>query len=117
MTAVGLFSELKKRFSRKDPDGVRFRREAAARIAGHRIRYVTERAEDNTDEVIGRDGSLSLRNDEFIVFSSGEIVFRCPVDDMSSSELLSKDGVILEGPDLEHGGRTRKIIVYYVYYL
>ena len=44
MRAVGLFSEIKRRFSKKDPDGVRFRREAAARIAGHRIRYVTERA-------------------------------------------------------------------------
>jgi len=114
---MSLISAIKRRFSSKDPDSVKFRREAAERIAGHRIRYVTERAEDNTDEVIGRDGSLSVRNGEFIVFSSGEIVFRCPVDDMSSSELLSKDGVILEGPDLEHGGRHRKIIVYYVYYL
>ena len=29
---------------------------------------------------------------------------------------LSKDGVVLTGPDLEHGGKERTVIAYYVYY-
>ena len=35
---------------------------------------------------------------------------------MDASELLSKDGVIITAPDLEHGGAVRTVIVYYVYY-
>ena len=35
---------------------------------------------------------------------------------MQAWELLSKDGVVITAPDLEHGGRERTIIVYYVYY-
>jgi hypothetical protein len=34
---------------------------------------------------------------------------------MNAAELLSKDGVIITGPDKEHGGIERTIIVYYVY--
>ena len=102
---MGLFDIFK---GKKDPDNVRFRREMAERIAGHRIRYVTERKED-VDEVIGREGSLSVRDGEFILF-------RCEVDDLRAWELLSKDGVVLTAHDLEHGGAERTIIVYYVYY-
>ena len=96
---MGLFDIFK---GKKDPDNVRFRREMAERIAGHRIRYVTERKED-VDEVIGREGSLSVRDGEFIVFASSEILFRCEVDDLRAWELLSKDGVVLTAHDLEHG--------------
>lgn len=99
----------------KNPDSPRYRREMAERICGKRIRYVTERR-NNVDEVIGREGSMSLRDDELIVFSSSNVVFRCPVDDMIASELLSKDGVVLTGPDTEHGGVERTVIAYYVYY-
>ena len=53
----------------KNPDSPRYRREIAERICGKRIRYVTERR-NNVDEVIGREGSMSLRDDELIVFSS-----------------------------------------------
>ena len=99
----------------KNPDSVRFRREMAERIAGQYIKYVTERI-NNVDEVIGRRGSLAIRDDEFLVFASADILFRCKIDELRASELLSKDGVVLIGPDLEHGGEERTIIAYYVYY-
>ena len=99
----------------KDPNSVRFRREMAERIAGQYIKYVTERI-NNVDEVIGRKGSLAIRDDEFLVFASADILFRCKVNELRASELLSKDGVVLIGPDLEHGGVERTIIAYYVYY-
>ena len=35
---------------------------------------------------------------------------------MQAWELLSKDGVVITAPDLEHGGVERTIIVFYVYY-
>jgi hypothetical protein len=41
---------------------------------------------------------------------------RCKIADMQASELLSKDGVVITAPDLEHDGRVRTVIVYYVYH-
>ena len=98
-----------------DPSSKRYRREMADRIAGHRIRYVTERRND-VDEVIGKDGCVSVRDGEFIVFASSDILFRCLVDELQAWELLSKDGVVVTAPDLEHGGVERTVIIYYVYY-
>ena len=96
-----------------DTTSVKYRREMAERICGHHIRYVTERRDD-VDEVIGREGGLNIRNGEFIVFASADIIFRTNVDELEAWELLSKDGVVITGPDYEHGGVRRTIIVHYV---
>ena len=109
-------SILKKIFGKnKDPDSKQYRWEMAERVAGQHIKYVTEKR-DGVDEVIGRNGGLNIRNEEFIVYASADVIFRCPLDELRASELLSKDGVVLTGPDLEHGGKERTIIAFYVYY-
>lgn len=87
----------------------------AEKIAGKHIKYVTERI-DNEDVVIGREGSLCLRDGEMIVFASADILFRTPVESLTASELMSLDGVILTGPDLAHDGIERTVIAYYLYY-
>ena len=103
-------------FRRKPkPNSRAYRREMAQKIAGHHIRYVTEKR-NGTDEVIGREGSVAVRNDELIVHASEQILFRCRVDNLDAWELLSKDGVVITAPDLAHDSQTRTIIVYYVYY-
>ena len=84
-------------------------------LHGMAIRYVTERRDDN-DDVVGRGGSLSVRDDQLLVFSSGDIIFRAPVAEGKASDLLSGDGVVIEGPDMTQGGRVRRIIAYYVYH-
>ena len=84
-------------------------------LHGMAIKYVTERRSDN-DDVVGRGGSISIRDNVLIIFASSEIVFRCAVDQVSASQLLSGDGVVIEGPDAEHGGIFRKLIAYYVYH-
>ena len=84
-------------------------------MANHHIRYVTEKR-NGVDEVIGRNGGLNIRDDELIVFASSDVVFRCKIEQMQAWELLSKDGVVITAPDLEHGGIERTIIVFYVYY-
>ena len=99
----------------KNPDSLAYRQEMAQKIAGHRIRYVTEKIND-VEEVIGREGSIDVRNGEFIVFASSEVILRCDVDKLQAWELLSKDGVVVTAPDKEHGGVERTIIVFYVYY-
>lgn len=100
---------------KNNPDSVAYRRKMAEKIAGHSIRYVTERRND-VDEVIGRRGSIDLRQGELIVFASSEVILRCDIDQLQAWELLSKDGVVITAPDKEHGGAERTIIVYYVYY-
>lgn len=104
-------------FKRKklDENSPAFRIMMAEKVAGKHIKYVTERI-DNNDNVIGREGSLCLRDDELIVFASSDILFRAKVVDLRISELMSLDGVILSGPDIEHGGAERTVIAYYLYY-
>ncbi|MBQ7379415.1 MAG: hypothetical protein IJW70_07015 [Clostridia bacterium] len=109
---MGLFKRI---FKTKNPDSKRFRREMAEKMCGHHIRYVTEKR-NGVDEVIGRNGGLNIRDDELLVFASADVIFRCKIDDMQAWELLSKDGVVITAPDLEHGGVERTIIVFYVYY-
>ncbi len=99
----------------KNPDSKKYRFEMARQMANHHIRYVTENR-DGVDEVIGRNGGLNIRDDELLVFASADVIFRCKIAQMQAWELLSKDGVVVTAPDLEHGGVERTIIVYYVYY-
>ncbi|MBE6594637.1 MAG: hypothetical protein E7644_02435 [Ruminococcaceae bacterium] len=99
----------------KNPNSPRYRMDMAKRICGHHVKYVTERI-DNVDEVIGRSGGLNIKGDELLVFASADVLMRCKIADMEAAELLSKDGVVITAPDLEHGGRVRTVVVYYVYY-
>ena len=105
-----------KRLRPPKEDSVDFRRAMAARVNNKLIRYVSERDEHDEDIVVGRNGSLNVnRNGELLVSSEGKVIFRVDVDTMTAGELMSLDGVILEGFDKE-SGRNRKIIAYYVYY-
>ena len=109
---MGLF---KKMFKSKNPDSKRFKWDMARRIANHHVRYVTEKR-NGVDEVIGREGALNIKDDELLVFASADVLMRCKIEEMQAWELLSRDGVVITAPDLEHGGIERTVIVYYVYY-
>ena len=113
---MGLFKKIfEKATKSKNPDSKRFKWDMAKQICGHHVKYVTEEI-NGTHEVIGRSGALNIRDDELLVFASADVIFRCKIEQMQAWELLSKDGVVITAPDLEHGGRERTIIVYYVYY-
>ncbi len=103
-------------FRRDKTTSPAYRRKMAQKVAGQQIKYTTERV-DNDDLVIGHAGALILRNDELMVYASQDIVFRADVKDLTVSELMSRDGVILTAPDLEHGGRVRTVIAYYSDYI
>ena len=109
---MGLFERFKKK---KNPESKQFRREMAMSIDGRHIRYVTERRNE-VDEVIGRNGNINIRNGELLLYASSDVIFRALVDELQIWELLSKEGVVLTGQDLEHGGIERTVIAYYVYY-
>ena len=102
-------------FSKKNPSSLAYKRNMAQMISNKRIRYVGEQI-DGVEEVIGKGGSISIRDDEILVFASSDVLLRAKIAEMDASELLSKDGVIITAPDLERGGEVRTIVVYYVYY-
>lgn len=107
--------KLFKRLTKPKEGSLRFKQEMAERMNGRHIRYVTER-ENDQDIVIGHDGCIAVRNGELIVLSDGVEKFRVTVAEMTASELMSLEGVILSGPDLEHDGIYRTVICYYKYY-
>ena len=113
---MGIIGKLIERATKsKDPNSKRFKWDMARQICGHHVKYVTEEI-NGTHEVIGRSGALNIKEDELLVFASADVLMRCKVEQMQAWELLSKDGVVITAPDLEHGGKVRTVIVHYVYY-
>lgn len=109
-----MFNFLKKK---KNAEGtVAFRREMAKKYDGLFIKYVDERI-DNEEIVIGKAGSISVRQGELIVLSSSLIVFRSVVDETDISPLMSGEGIIISGKDIENGGRERKITLHFTSYI
>lgn len=108
-------SLFKKLFQSKNPNSRAYREQRAKELHGQAIRYVTER-HDDVDEIVGRGGCLSVRNGELLLLTSGDILFRVKVEDLQASYLMSGDGVVLTGPNMEEGGKERSLIAYFVYY-
>ncbi len=110
-----MLRNLLRRIRKPNENSKGFQFEMAARADGKHIRYVTERV-DNVDNIIGREGSLNVRDEYFIVLADGAILFRGYIPELKISELLSLDGLIISGPDQSSGGTERTIIAYYKYY-
>ena len=103
-------------FKRKRPEEkLSFKINMANRMVEKRLKYATERDGD-VDVVIGKNGGFNVRDGQLIITADQRVIFRCNIAEMDASELLSLEGVIITAPDLEHGGKIRKIIAYYVYY-
>jgi hypothetical protein len=113
---MSFFDKLKEKLTGKvDENSPTFRREMAAKLHNRSIKYCSERDGD-TDLVVGRAGSITVRGDEILILSSLQVVFRGKVDETSMSELMSLEGVIFTGPDYDRGGQVRTVIAYYTYY-
>ncbi|NLK40008.1 MAG: hypothetical protein GX303_07215 [Clostridiales bacterium] len=110
-----MFNIFKRLAKKNNPNSKAYRYEMAKRLNGKPIRYVSERI-DEVDHIIGRAGSLSVKDDCLLVFASSEVLFRAKIETLEAWELLSKEGVVLTAPDLENNGAVRTIIAYYVYY-
>lgn len=78
-------------------------KKALARINEARIRYVTRREENGTERVVGRSGAVSVNDERVVLLCEGRSVFCCGVDKVRCSELLSGDGAVLSGVDLDSG--------------
>lgn len=100
---------------KKSHGSVAARRQRAGELHGQAIKYVTERIDDN-DTVVGRGGSISVRNGQLLLFTSDKILMRAEVDSLDASYLLSGDGVVLTAPNLEQQGAVCRYVAYFVYY-
>ena len=78
-------------------------KKALARINEARIKYVTRREENGTERVIGRNGAVSVTDERVVLLCEGKSVFCCDVNKVRCSELLSGDGAVLCGVDLDSG--------------
>lgn len=109
---MGFFEKL---IRKKAPNGATAKKSRAMELHGQAIKYVTERVDDN-DNVVGRGGSISVRNGELLLFSSDKILLRADIMALDASYLLSGDGVVLTAPNLEEAGTERRYVAYFVYY-
>lgn len=100
---------------RKDPNSKKYKLEMAEHLNGMSLKCVTEK-KDGVEEVVGRSGSITVREGELIVYSSMDVVFRCNVTKLSVWELMSLDGAVITAPDLEHDGVVRTVTVHYTYW-
>ena len=99
-------------FKPKNENSKRFKREMAKTLDRRAIKYCAERI-NNEETVLGHAGMINLRDGELILISSDKVVFRCPIDELTASELMSRDGVLLTGRDLEHDGALRTVAAFY----
>lgn len=84
------------------------------RLNGKSLRYVTLRQDgDYKETVIGKGGSLNIRNGEVIIVCDCGEVLKRPLAELSVGELLSNDGATFE---FVLDGRKQTVVAYYTYY-
>mgnify|MGYP007047908268 CR=1 FL=1 len=111
-----MIKKLLERFRKKDEDSPAFRRAMAQKLDGKIVKYATERDENGTETVIGREGHANIVNgDTFAVTCGIDTIFSCSIDEMSAWELLSLEGAVLTAYD-RSVGRERSVVIYYKYY-
>jgi len=99
----------------KNVNSKRYKRDIAAYLDGRALKCVTERI-DGIEEIVGKSGAIIKKDDELLVYSSQDVVFRAKIDDLSAWELMSHDGVVITSHDIEHGGIERTVIAHYSYW-
>ena len=72
---MGFFEKLVRK---KAPNSATAKKSRAMELHGQAIKYVTERVNDN-DNVVGRGGSISVRNGQLLLFSSDKILLRADI--------------------------------------
>jgi len=98
----------------KRENSKRFKREQAEKFTNLVIESVTERI-DNEEILVGKAGSTSTRLDRFIVCSEGKVVFEGNIYEITISELMSRNGIIIKGWDFETE-RERVVVAHFSYY-
>ncbi len=78
------------------------------------VESVTERI-DNEEILVGKSGSVSVKNKVFIICCEGKVVFHGNAEEITVSELMSRNGIIISGYDTETE-RDRTVVAHFSYY-
>lgn len=78
-----------------------------------KLRYIAETT-GGEEIIIGKGGFISVTDEDIVVYSSDGEVFRCKKSAANCGELLSLDGVRINGCGAD--GKLRHIIAHYTYY-
>ncbi len=88
-----------------DPDSVAVIRQ----ISSVGFSLVTEIEEDGTERILGKSGCVNFTADDYVtVISNGSETFRCTINSLRASLLMSGNGARIEG--LDDDGNKHKII-------
>ena len=100
----------------KRVNSMRYKRELAAKICAHNMKYVTVSKGEAGDVVIGRD-CLCRADDEFFTVTDGggKLIFKSSMSGVKLFELMSLDGAVISGDD-EVSGEYKEITAHYSYY-
>lgn len=92
----------------------RRRENIVQKLDGQRLQYVTERAEGE-EIVLGKGGYANIKGEELIVCCGDNQQFKFRLDGVTASELLSRNGIILQGFDTV-SQKDRTLVAYFVYH-
>lgn len=107
---MGLISRL---FEPK-PGSKRYKLMMAEKFNNLIIESVTERI-DNEEILVGKSGSISIKDKTFIICCEGKVVFHGNAEEITVSELMSRNGIIISGFD-EEKGEVRTVVAHFSYY-
>ena len=79
-------------------------------LHGKRLSYVVER-HDGEELVLGRNGGISVSDDQLVIVCNGSEVFRCQLEGCIAAELMSRNGVDIKAAD--SSGAARHVVAYY----
>ena len=78
------------------------------------VESVTERV-NNEEILIGKSGSVSIKDKTFILCCDGKVVFHGNAEEINVSELMSRNGIIISGYDDEKC-EERTVVAHFSYY-
>ena len=87
-------------------------RAALFRVDGAHIKYAAERLPDGTERILGKNGAVSVTSERALLLCGGKAVFSCPTGETRCAELMSGDGAVFEGKDIDTG-RQMKVTAYF----
>ncbi|MBQ5810713.1 MAG: hypothetical protein IIW23_03945 [Clostridia bacterium] len=102
-------------FCRNKENSRRFKKQIAQKVGGHRLRYVTQRDADGNEDILGKGGGISFSGDRVNVFSENGRHLTVDIYEAKIYELMSNDGAVVSGTDIETGEK-KTVVAYYVYY-
>lgn len=77
------------------------------------VRYVSSRdSETNVEYVLGKSGIINIEGDIFSIICGDKKIFESSIYEMTGSELLSLDGIIITTKNKDY----TEMIVYFKYY-